>query len=723
VATRGANPARTAAELSGQSISDAFTCLLGRRGTKVGKTCHRRTYRKRHLLGIMAIMGCTWALLSTQLGQPAWADDTQSSAEEIPSDLTTLSLESLLDIEVITASKKAEKMSDCPAAVFVISKDEIQRFGYRSLSEALQRVIGLYVSSDRNYEYLGVRGFARPGDYNTRVLQLIDGHKLNDPVYDYAMVGEDLPLDIESVERIEVVKGPGSALWGTNALLAVINIVTKKGGDIGYPRMTTEYGSYDRTKLFIEYGNDYRSGLQLSGSFSTLDSKGQQQIYFPEFDDPTTNNGFAEAVDDEEAARGYITASFKGLSFFFNKGRRTKTIPTASWGAVFNSPGTFTTDETTLTELGYEPAVSSSHGGTLLLRVYQDESRYHGTWMYDYGYPTLVANQDYGSSKRWGSEIRYSRDLSSRMSLICGAEYQKAYEMRQLNYDDDPYYTEYLNISESFDLRSYYLQTDLDAGESVRVVAGVRMDDYSTFGQQWSPRAALMYRPSSSGMLKLLYGEAFRAPNDYERSYDIPDVQVGNQELQPEEIATSELVWEQKLGRQSRLVASLFRFDLRNIITQVETDEGLPQFRNAGGVRSEGVELQFESYARNGAIGHLGFSALHARDKTTGEDISNSPKLLISGGISIPVQRGKFYIAPEIKYVGRRRTVSGGHVPSSALANLTITSARRADGLEFSFRIYNLLDEEAYVPGGTEHVQDRIPQDGRTFAFQISRRF
>ena len=88
---------------------------------------------------------------------------------------------------------------------------------------------GFYTSNDRNYPYLGTRGFGRPSDYNNRILLLVDGQTLNDQVWGQAMVGADFPLDLDAIERIEVVRGPSSALYGTSAMFAVVNIITKTG--------------------------------------------------------------------------------------------------------------------------------------------------------------------------------------------------------------------------------------------------------------------------------------------------------------------------------------------------------------------------------------------------------------------------------------------------------------------------------------------------------------
>ena len=105
-----------------------------------------------------------------------------------------MTLEQLMSMDVervFGASRFQQSVIDAPASVTIVTRDDIERFGYRTLADILRVVRGFYVSNDRNYSYVGVRGFSRPGDYNTRVLLLIDGHRLNDNIYDQALIGTE----------------------------------------------------------------------------------------------------------------------------------------------------------------------------------------------------------------------------------------------------------------------------------------------------------------------------------------------------------------------------------------------------------------------------------------------------------------------------------------------------------------------------------------------------
>ena len=156
-------------------------------------------------------------------------------AKQAPKDLSQLSLEELMNLKVDTvygASKFEQKVTEAPSSITIITTDEIQKYGYRTLADLLRSVPGFYVSYDRQDAYIGVRGISRPSDYNTLVLTLIDGHRVNENVFDGTYVDGQFVLDVDLVDRVEIIRGPGSSLYGTDAFFAVINIITKRGRDL-----------------------------------------------------------------------------------------------------------------------------------------------------------------------------------------------------------------------------------------------------------------------------------------------------------------------------------------------------------------------------------------------------------------------------------------------------------------------------------------------------------
>ena len=180
-----------------------------------------------------------WAVAASLLS-------TRGIAAVDEADLGDLSLEQLMDFNVESvygASRYEQRVTQAPSSITIITAEEIHRFGYTSFADVMRSVRGLYVSEDRNYSYLGVRGFLRPGDYSTRVLVLIDGHRMNDNIYDSGAVGRDGAIDVELIERVEFIRGPSSSVYGSSAFFGVINIVTKQGHEIDGFELAQEAGS------------------------------------------------------------------------------------------------------------------------------------------------------------------------------------------------------------------------------------------------------------------------------------------------------------------------------------------------------------------------------------------------------------------------------------------------------------------------------------------------
>jgi outer membrane receptor for ferrienterochelin and colicin len=163
-------------------------------------------------------------------GAAAQATTTRARAS---ADLSALDLEQLMQVEIVVAgSKRAQNTRDVPSFVSIVTAADIREHGYRTLGDVLKTLPSFYVTNDRNYSYVGVRGFERSGDYNSRVLLLLNGLRTNDNVSNQAYIGEEFIVDADLIERIEVIRGPSAAIYGNNALFAVINIVTKQGADL-----------------------------------------------------------------------------------------------------------------------------------------------------------------------------------------------------------------------------------------------------------------------------------------------------------------------------------------------------------------------------------------------------------------------------------------------------------------------------------------------------------
>ena len=212
-----------------------------------------------------------------------------SAQDSKPQDLADMSLEQLSQITVYSASKHEQSVSDAPSSVTVITADEIQRYGYRTLADILETVRGFYITSDRYQSYIGVRGFGRLGDWNSRILLLVDGHRINDNVLGQAFIGLEFPVDIDVIQRIEIIRGPSSSLYGAEAFFAVIDVITRKDNQPKREEISFAAGSFGSYGGRATWDGAYKGTLfALSASFY---SSVGPTLFFPEFDSPATNYG------------------------------------------------------------------------------------------------------------------------------------------------------------------------------------------------------------------------------------------------------------------------------------------------------------------------------------------------------------------------------------------------------------------------------------------------
>jgi outer membrane receptor for ferrienterochelin and colicins len=652
-----------------------------------------------------------------------------------PNNLADLSIEQLMELRVASvygASKHEQKVTQAPSSVSIVTADEIRRFGHRTLADVLRSVRGLYVSDDRNYPYFGIRGFQRPGDYNSRVLVTIDGHRMNDNVYDGAYFGHEGMVDVELIERVEVIRGPSSSLYGSSAFFGVINVVTKDGAQLAGTELAAGAGSLDTYKGRFTHGQTFANGVEwlVSGSHHT--SHGASRLYYPEFDQRISsdaraaNDGVIEDMDDEAAASFFTKIQSGGLSLAAFVHARDKQVPTASFNTIFNDPRLETRDERRYLQLGYERSLSDAM--SLQVRGSYDQYRYHGDYPYDYAEPgdppNAVMYRDNTAGNWAGLEWQLTAHAWGNHTLIFGGEYRDSLREYQDAYEDyypDP--REYaLKDERSSSTLGLFAQDEIKVRDDLVLTGGVRFDHYSgSFGSTVNPRVGLIYNPSPTGTIKVLYGQAFRAPNAFERYYN-PE-QRNRPDLDPERIRTYELGYEQYVGRRHRFSVSTYYYDVSKLISQGITDSADQYFANLDSVRAAGVELEAESKFDSGALIRASYALQRAEDANGGAELSSSPRHLGKLNVSLPLMQGRMLTSLELQYHGKSRTVYGGTADDFLLTNFTIISEQLLRGLELSAGIHNLFDTRYGYPGAADHLQPVIEQNGRTIEGKVTYRF
>lgn len=618
--------------------------------------------------------------------------------------------------KVETASRFSQRTDEAPSSVTIVSARDIETYGYRTLGDILNSVRGFTVSGDRNYTYLGARGFARTGDYNSRFLFLLDGRRMNDNLYGDVGLGEDGVIDVALIDRVEIVRGPSSSLYGASAFLGVINIITKRGRDLEGGELAAGAGSEHSLSVRGAWGAQPDAGHEFLVSASAYGSRGAPRLYYSAFDAAATNFGVAENADGERAQRLFGKLRLGHLEFEGALVDRTKHVPTGSFGTVFNDNRTVTRDRRVFLEARHEAEISPA---TMLRSRFSWNANYSdGDYVYDRGAGPYI-NKDYSRGTWWTAELAAVTRIGTAHRLAYGAEYQKDQRLEQGNYDTAVYLSDRRKAQNS----ALYVQDEWRVAGAI-VNVGLRYDHYTTFGSTTSPRIGLILPVRDGTTVKLLSGKAFRVPNAYELYYsDGNQTQMANPDLRPETILTREAVLEQRLAGGWRLSASAYEYEISNLIRQTtDPASGLLVFGNLSHVSTSGVEFELAGRLWRQLDAVAGFTVQKTHDERTGATLVNSPHRVGKLQLSLPLMDRHARAGVTMRYLSERTTEAGNRIPDSLILDLNLRAKLGTAGTTLVFSAFNLFDRPYADPGAREHTQDTIPQAGRTVWLTLEQR-
>ncbi len=642
-----------------------------------------------------------YGLFFILLSRNSFANNTNTE------DLTDLSIEELMSVEMISASRLGQNASDAPSSVSVVTASDIRTFGWRTLADALNAMRGLFTSNDRSYSYVGVRGFSQ-NDFNSRILMMIDGQRMNENIYDGGYIAQEFMLDMDLIERIEFIPGSGSTIYGANAFLGLVNVVTKKGHALGGAQAAAEIGSFDAYKGRASYGKTLASGADVLVSASHFDSAGVANLYLPKFDSPETNNGIAHNLDGEVADRLFGKFQYKGYTLSGGYVGRTKQVPTAAFGQIFNTKPSFLSDQQFFANLKYQEQISPKTA--LMMKGFFQQYDYHSDNLYA-GDSGSILNHDQSQGQWLGGEAQLTSTAFQRQRWVAGIEYQ--YDLTQQNRTTDlnPYDVRFASLRSGHRVE-VYAQDDIQLAEAWVLSAGARFDYHHLIKNvQFNPRFGLIWSATANTTYKLLYSSTFRAPNISELDSNIYYFGV-NPTLSEELIKSYEGIVEWHPANNTKVIGSLFFNDINHVLVDDPTGEtGL--LGNFGCYHVYGAEWEAEKRWDTGRLMKASYTySFMANEDQLGVRLLSSPEHVFKLHYAEPLFNNYAKIGVENIFIGDRNSSKSEFAEAYDLINLNLTSDKFVKGLDLSLGVYNLLDNQYQVISGPMNV---VATNGREF--------
>jgi iron complex outermembrane receptor protein len=663
--------------------------------------------------------------------------------------------------EITIATRHETKISKAPSIVTVITAEEIMHLGYRTFVEVLRTIPGFEIlkSGDTGVVVPAVRGITS----SNKVRLMLNGHFVNSPFTGSAF-GRFDDFPVENIKKIEIIRGPGSAMYGENAFTSVINIITKDAKDIDGVKVSSGYGSFETYEENVVFGKTYGkvdvSGMlhyrQTSGFDGIVESDRQTILdnTLSSFGVPAVSQAPGSVHDGRQEYDMNLKVAYK--EFYFEGLYINKNV-----SPFIGGPQYALTDESQIGdnyvfgEVGYKKRYEENF--TIKPRLYYDqfdldnyiESLPEGTTVPfdtdgDGNYDTLNTYPDgfIGNGKVTqkivGTEIPIDYELFDGNIITLGFEYRLINQTNiEFSSNFHPATYDVLDSVQDFSdtypflkeatrrIWSVYLQDTWDITDTLNLTLGARHDQYSDFGGATSPRSALTWAFMKDASLKLLYGEAFRAPNFVEMfTTNQPAIQ-GNEDLDPETIRTYEVGLSYRFNKYIASGINYFNNDIKDLIVRrtLESNQNTSRYENFGDAHIQGVEMETKVDIAKGNYVFMNYTFQNPKDDD-GDDLPFVARH--KGNLGVNVHYWKYINTNLSTFVSGKRTRDEADtrddLPAYALLNLSVIGKEFFKTMEVYGTVYNLLDKDYSDPGPISIPED-IPRPGRTFFVGLSYQF
>ncbi len=640
-----------------------------------------------------------------------------------------MSLVELLEMEIVTASKVPEQLAKTISSVSVITADDLRRMGARTIYDALRHLPGISVGiGNVGTNFISVRGIYTAS--SEKILIMLNSHMLNDVRFGSATSQFLDNLPVENIQRIEVVKGPGSALYGANAFLGVINIITKRPDEINgvelYVNTEFESGNSIGQGYNFLYGNKFQNDLGFTFNANIIDHSGPDlNVEADVFGRSGQANTKDEHVDIQTSLdKGQL--SIKGR--YLNR----------EAGDYFGIVNVLGGNSKQAVQSGFiEARIESDITNNLQLTFisyidHQKTNNYYEAYpagSIPSGHPfsgwnsTGLIGNSRAKETSYGGEVKLLQREIKGHTVIWGisGRHEKLYDVKFFANSNPYFLPEVQDVSDEFNwidnadrnIWAVYIQDIWDITDDIRLLAGARDDYYSDFGNTLNPRIGLSWDIPELFDIKLSYGTAFRAPDFYSQFVKNNLVAQGNNDLKPEKIQTFEASMGVELNERLLIRTTLFHNKLNDLIDKAP---GSIMFDNLGNVTSNGIEIEARSNLKMGGYIMANYSYTDSK-YDNGDPFPRVP--LHSGSVLLDLPLSRYFSWNLNAYwqndSSRDRLDTRSKMDGYIVVNTTLLAKKIRKDLELRFSVFNIFDKDYTYPSAPKSIPGDYPAQGRSF--------
>ncbi|WP_105168844.1 TonB-dependent receptor plug domain-containing protein [Pseudoalteromonas sp. T1lg23B] len=581
--------------------------------------------------------------------------------------------------EISAASRVTRSSSDSMAVTHVINDKDIKQFNLRSLADILAQFVGITTREDSAFTYIGARGIGRPGDFNSRFLFMLDGTRINESLLDAGLVGHEFFVDVELIERVEYTPGASAALYGNNALLGVINIVTKTSSKLRGINTSVSVANNKAKHARITGGIRADSG---SDSWLSLSQTKLDNIQYPLINIPPHLAKW-QHLNEEKSTRLMLNHQNGGFKIQAAGSKRERQYPDLfAFDPNVRPLNAEVDNESYLLSVSFDDRISddielylhaSTHGNDFTRRL--PVVLESGALLYEQRL----------NSGRWSN-------LDSRLiflgladhELMFGFDYQRDHRKKFMAQYIIPEPTE-LNFLADESRYGVYVQDLWRWSDKLQLQWALRYDDSDSSTPRWSPSYTLKYNWTPQHKLLLRHSRAFRVANFLEHftntSFDLP---IPENESTHYNEASLVQNWSPSLST----FITAYQAKIENLISQAILT---PIYVNTIPLKSQGLELGFDKRWANG-VSLVASAAFQHSEFSGGIKVANSPEFIGQLRFSAPIGSPDILFSINSHVVSERRVLFQT-LPSFASHDVSI-SWQPFNNMSLALGIRNITDKK-----------------------------